>query len=95
MTFISGIVATLAPVVNSIQLFPQLYKTFSTKSVRDLSVYSLLLLLTTNLLWFLHGYFILDIPLLVSSGISIIINSTLLLLYFLYNKNNKYKHNTK
>ena len=44
------IVATLAPTVNCIQLFPQLYKTYITRSVKDLSLYSLLLILMTNIL---------------------------------------------
>ena len=30
-------IATLAPIVNCIQLFPQLYKTYKTKHVKDLS----------------------------------------------------------
>jgi len=81
------IVATLAPIVNCIQLLPQLYKTFMTKSVEDLSVYSLLLILMTNFLWLLHGYFIFDLSLLVAGVISMSINSTLLILYFLYRKN--------
>jgi len=38
---IPAIVATLAPIVNSIQIFPQLYKTYQTKSVKDLSLYFL------------------------------------------------------
>lgn len=80
------IVATLAPTINCIQLFPQLYKTYVTKSVKDLSLYSLLLILTTNILWLLHGYFIFDLSLIVSGGISMIINTTLLTLYFLYRK---------
>ena len=78
------LVATLAPIVNCVQLFPQVYKTYKTKQVRDLSVYSLLLLLTTNLLWFTHGYFIMDVSLLVSGGISLLVNSFLLFLYFVY-----------
>ena len=81
------IVATLAPIVNCIQLFPQLYKTFTTKSVKDLSLYSLLLILTTNILWLLHGYFIMDISLIVAGVISMIVNITLLRLYFLYRRN--------
>jgi len=80
------VVAALAPIVNCVQLLPQLYKTFTTKSVDDLSVYSLLLILTTNFLWLLHGYFILDLSLLVAGIISMIINSSLLILYFLYRK---------
>jgi len=83
---ISLIVATLAPIVNSIQLFPQLYKTYITKSVKDLSLYSLLLILTTNMLWLLHGYFIIDISLIIAGLVSIIITVGLLILYFLYKK---------
>ena len=80
------IVSTLAPIVNSIQLFPQLYKTYITKSVKDLSFYSLSLILTTNLLWLLHGYFILDISLIVAGLVSMMINIALLILFFLYKK---------
>jgi len=85
------IVATLAPIVNCIQQFPQLYKTHITKSVKDLSLYSLLLILTTNILWLLHGIFINDISLIVAGVISMIINISLLILYFLYRKNDHSK----
>lgn len=85
------IVATLAPVVNSIQLFPQLYKTYITKSVKDLSFYSLFLVLITNLLWLLHGYFIVDISLIAAGVVNIIINVALLSLYLLYRKSRRYK----
>lgn len=85
------IVATLAPIVNSIQLFPQLYKTYITKSVNDLSLYSLVFILLTNLLWLLHGYFIMDISLIVAGTVSMIINIALLILYFLYRKNGRFK----
>ena len=85
------IVATLAPIVNSIQLFPQLYKTYNTKSVKDLSLYSLSLILLTNLLWLLHGYFITDFSLIVAGTVSLIINVALLILFFLYRKNRRLK----
>ena len=85
------IVATIVPIVNSIQLFPQLYKTYITKSVKDLSLYSLSLILLTNLLWLLHGYFIIDISLIVAGMVSMIINVALLILYFLYRKKGRFK----
>lgn len=81
---IQFIIAILAPILSSIQLFPQLYKTYIKKSVKDLSLYSLLLFLVTNFLWLLHGYFIIDISLIIAGLISIIINIALLILYFLY-----------
>ena len=40
---IPAFVATLAPIVNTIQIFPQIYKTYQTKSVKDLSLFFLLL----------------------------------------------------
>jgi MtN3 and saliva related transmembrane protein len=83
---IPAIVAILAPVVNCIQLFPQLYKTYTTKSVDDLSLYSLLLILTTNILWLLHGFFIGDYPLIIAGIISLIINISLFALYLRYRK---------
>ena len=86
------IIAILAPIVNSIQLFPQLYKTYTTKSVKDLSLYSLLLILITNLLWLLHGYFITDISLIAAGTVSMIINVALLILYFLYRKKRPFNY---
>ena len=85
------IVATLAPIVNCVQLIPQLYKTYVTKSVKDLSFYSLLLIILTNLLWLLHGYFIYDISLIVAGIISMSINLTLLSLYLFYRKKRRNK----
>jgi MtN3 and saliva related transmembrane protein len=80
------IVATLAPIVNCIQLLPQLYKTYKTKNVKDLSFYSLLLILTTNILWLTHGYFVFDISLIVAGIVSMIVNTSMLLLYCIYSK---------
>jgi len=80
------IIATLAPLVNSIQLIPQVYKTYITKSVNDLSLYSLSLILITNLLWLLHGYFIFDISLITAGIFSTTINLVLLIMYFVYRK---------
>ena len=80
------LVATLAPMINCVQLFPQLYKTYKTKHVKDLSLASILLILCANLLWLLHGYFIMDISLIVAGVISMTVNGALLVLYLLYRK---------
>jgi MtN3 and saliva related transmembrane protein len=81
---IPRVVAILAPTVNCIQLLPQLYKTYKTKSAEDLSLYTLLLILATNILWLLHGYFIKDNALLVSAYIGLLINSMVFGLYIKY-----------
>ena len=81
---IQTIVAILAPTINCIQQIPQLWKTWRTKRVKDLSIYSLMFFITTNILWLLHGYFIGDLSLMVAGTISVLINSSLLGLYLLY-----------
>ena len=77
-------VAILAPIINCLQMMPQVYKTYHTKRVKDLSLYTILLFLTTNVLWLLHGYFIQDLSLLVSGVVSMTLNSILLCMYFMY-----------
>ena len=79
-------VSTLAPFLTCIQLLPQLYKTVKTRRVDDLSFYSLILLFSTNIMWILHGYFIMDIPLIVAGSISSLVNMALITLYLRYKK---------
>lgn len=83
---IPTIIAVLAPIVNCVQLLPQLYKTFATKSVKDLSIYSLLLILFASLLWLLHGYFIFDYPLIIAGLFNTTVNMFLIILFFFYQK---------
>jgi uncharacterized protein with PQ loop repeat len=83
---IPSVISILAPTFSCIQLFPQLYKTYITKNVRDISFYSLLLITVTNILWLLHGYYIFDYSLIIAGIISLIVNISLLILYLLYSK---------
>lgn len=82
-------VSISAPIVNTISQIPQLYKSFMTKKVHHLSFHSLLLLVLTSMLWLLHGYFIFDWSLIISSLITTIINLCLLGLYMMYNNKRK------
>lgn len=81
---LSSLIAILAPVFTSIQLVPQLYKTYRSGSVADLSLESIILLSVGNLLWLAHGYFIRDASLLVAGAIATLVNLSLLALYMDY-----------
>ena len=85
----SGVVAVLAPFISCIQFMPQLYKTFTTKKVKGLSLVSLGLMTTSSFLWLIHGYFILDISLLVGGVIAVSVNTLLIILYFLYRRRSR------
>lgn len=78
------IFSIITPILNCLQLLPQLIKTYRTKKVDDLSMASLILILSTNLLWFIYGGIISNIPLIASSVISLFINSMLFGLYIYY-----------
>ena len=49
--FLPLMVATLAPITNVIQMIPQLYKTYTTKSAKDISLYSISIILVNAMLW--------------------------------------------
>ena len=77
-------VSILAPIVNCIHIVPQLYKTYTTSSVKDLSIYSLYLILCASILWLLHGYFIQDVSLIVAGTINVALNASLIILFYRY-----------
>jgi len=79
---INIMVAIFAPIVNCIHQVPQLIKIIKTKSVDDISLSALILLLINNILWFLHGYFIADTALIVSSVINLMVNIPLIYYYY-------------
>jgi uncharacterized protein with PQ loop repeat len=81
------VVAYLAVIVNSIYQVPQLFKIIKTKSVNDISLVAIALLLFNNILWFTHGYFINDNTLIISSVLNLSLNLVIMCLFF--------KHRTK
>jgi len=83
---IANIIAVLAPSLNAVQILPQLIKTWNTKSVSNLSFYTILLMIVTNILWLLHGINIEDNALTISGVFALIINLILAGLFILYQK---------
>jgi uncharacterized protein with PQ loop repeat len=79
------IVSILAPILTFSQLIPQLYKTYQTKRVKDLSIHTIFIIFLSNVLWFIHGLYIQDITLIFSGTVSSIISFLMLILYFIHN----------
>ena len=79
-----NIVAIAAPFLTCIQLVPQVYKTYTTRNVSGLSVYTFMLAWTTSLLWWIHGYYTLDLSLMVATTVSLIMNSSMLIMLYLF-----------
>jgi MtN3 and saliva related transmembrane protein len=70
----------LASSLSSITFIPQVYKAWRTKSVKDLSIWMLLLIMMSTILWLLYGFGIYSGPIIVGNTIVLIL-STLLLFF--------------
>jgi MtN3 and saliva related transmembrane protein len=78
------VVAYLAVIINTIYQLPQLFKIIKTKSVNDISLVALVLLLFNNILWLMHGYFINDNTLIISSVLNVSLTLVIVCLFFKY-----------
>jgi MtN3 and saliva related transmembrane protein len=81
---LATLAAVFAPLFTCVQLIPQLYKTYATRSVKDLSLETLFIITIGNLLWLLHGYYIRDTSLVFAGLVATVVNLSLLRLYMLY-----------
>lgn len=68
-------------------LLPQLYKTWKTKSVEDISWGMLVLLLLNSVFWFMAGFFDSSLPLLLTNGFVFWVMVVQIALKFLYRNN--------
>ncbi|QQX75495.1 MULTISPECIES: SemiSWEET transporter [Aequorivita] len=75
--FIAGILTTVA-------VLPQLVKSWMTKKVMDISPFMFVLLLGGVGLWVIYGIIKNDYPIILTNGISFLLNSSMLLLMLLY-----------
>jgi len=66
--------------LTSITFIPQVYKSWKSKSVGDLSTWMVLIVITSTLVWLAYGYLINSGPVLLANTIVLIL--TLVLLYF-------------
>lgn len=66
--------------LTSITFIPQVYKSWKSKSVGDLSIWMVLIVVTSTLVWLVYGYAINSGPVMVANTIVLLL--TLVLLYF-------------
>ncbi len=74
------IVGYTGSLLTSITFIPQVYKSWQTRSVGDLSIWMILIVITSTTVWLLYGFAINSGP-VISANIVVLILS-LLLLYF-------------
>lgn len=68
--------------LTSVTFIPQVYKSWQSKSVGDLSVLMILIVVTSTIVWLVYGFAINSRPVIVANFIVLVL--TLVLLYFKY-----------
>ncbi|MEQ9286408.1 MAG: SemiSWEET family transporter [Cyclobacteriaceae bacterium] len=67
-------------VLSSITFIPQVWKAWKTRSVKDLSIYMILIVFSSTIIWLIYGFSLLLWPVVIAN--SMILFLSLLLIYF-------------
>jgi len=79
-----NIVGTIAGILTSISMIPQLIKVLKEKEVENISWGMIVVLLIGVSLWVIYGIMKNEWPIILSNGFSVLVNCTLLIYYFKY-----------
>lgn len=80
------IIGIAAGTFTSAAMLPQLIKVLKTKETADLSVVTIVVLITGVGLWVHYGFLQNEIPIILSNSFSVLVNSILLICWFLFRK---------
>ncbi|MBN1407483.1 MAG: SemiSWEET transporter [Calditrichaceae bacterium] len=83
-----SIVGFTAAVFTTISFLPQVIKIIKTKHTKDLSLGMYAFFVTGVLLWFVYGFLIYDIPVIIANGITLLL-STVILIYIIKYSNHQ------
>ncbi|MDN3705843.1 SemiSWEET transporter [Myroides ceti] len=78
------VIGTIAGILTSVSMIPQLIKVLKEKEVENLSWMMIAVLLTGVSLWVVYGIMREEWPIIISNAFSVMVNITLLIAYFLY-----------
>ena len=78
---ITEIVGTLAGIFTTIAIIPQIYKALKTQEVKSISPVFLSILLLGVGLWTVYGIIKTDWPIILTNGVSFVLNGLMLAIY--------------
>ena len=74
------LIGLLAGTLSIIGYLPQVWKTYTTKRAKDLSMKWLVLTLTSSMLWFTYGILSNSLPLTITSALTATMNLSLIIM---------------
>ncbi len=85
-TDVTELVGFSAALLGAIHMMPQFIKSVRTKSVKDISLYMILLYFFATGLWALYGYMANSLPVLLGDGFNFVVTCALLVVKIRYRK---------
>jgi MtN3 and saliva related transmembrane protein len=83
---IVDIIGYMAAFAGTILMLPQVFKTYRSRHVDDLSLVMLVIYLVNCCLWGTYGFFLHSVPMLICNGIALLIGMILLIMKFRFSK---------
>lgn len=80
------VIGTIAGILTSVSMLPQLIKVLKEKDVENLSGGMIAVLVAGVSLWVVYGIIKDELPIILSNGFSVVVNTILLVYYFKYRK---------
>ena len=88
LTFLGLTAGTLT----TIAFLPQMFKTWQTKSAKDVSYTMLITFILGVFLWLIYGFYRQDLAIILANGVTLVFNLMILWLKIKYGKNHQRKH---
>ena len=87
--FLVGVLGIIAAILITSSFVPQIRKALAIRSMHDVSIYLLILLIAGFLLWVLYGFYQNDLIIIGANIVNAALTSTLLALKLKYRKTDK------
>jgi len=81
------LIGLIAGTCTTIAIVPQIVRTWKTKEVKNVSPKMFLVLITGVSLWCVYGILKKDVPIIITNGISVLLNLVMLYFLLIYTKN--------
>ncbi|MEH1909476.1 MAG: SemiSWEET transporter [Nostoc sp.] len=78
------ILGLAAATLTTISFLPQMFKTWQTKSAKDVSLLTLITFITGVFLWLVYGIYLQSLPIILANGVTFIFNLIILWLKIRY-----------
>lgn len=81
------IIGYIGSFLSCITFIPQVYKTWQTKSVGDLSLTMMFIVFTSTIVWLVYAFALMLWPVIIANGIICVLSAMLIYFKFAYRQN--------